>query len=121
VTLKTQGATVVPALPPKWTSFVYVLEGSVTIGESKPIDQYHVAVLTSEDGQDAVSLQATSTGGARLILVAGEPLNEPVVQHGPFVMNTKEEIMQAIRDFQAGTNGFEGARAWRSKSAAALR
>jgi redox-sensitive bicupin YhaK (pirin superfamily) len=41
-------------------------------------------------------------GGSRLILVAGRPLREPVARHGPFVMNTKEEIMQAFVDFQQG-------------------
>lgn len=50
-----------------------------------------------------VPLQLTSTNGARLLLLAGQPLREPVVQYGPFVMNTREEIEEAIRDYQLGT------------------
>ncbi|MCF5500725.1 pirin-like C-terminal cupin domain-containing protein, partial [Pseudomonas syringae] len=45
-------------------------------------------------------LRIGSTGGARVLLIAGKPLLEPIVQYGPFVMNTKEEIEQAIRDFR---------------------
>jgi redox-sensitive bicupin YhaK (pirin superfamily) len=43
-----------------------------------------------------------SGGGARFLVIAGRPLGEPVVHHGPFVMNTREEILRAIEDFQAG-------------------
>ena len=48
------------------------------------------------------------------MLVAGQPIGEQVVQHGPFVMNTEAEIRQAIRDFQTASNGFERAKSWRS-------
>jgi quercetin 2,3-dioxygenase len=50
-----------------------------------------------------------SENGARFVLIAGEPLGEPVVQHGPFVMNTAEEIQQAMLDYSMNQNGFEGA------------
>lgn len=46
------------------------------------------------------------------MLIGGSPLNEPIQQHGPFVMNTLLEIDQAIKDYQSGTNGFEGAANW---------
>jgi redox-sensitive bicupin YhaK (pirin superfamily) len=52
---------------------------------------------------DGDLVEATAgTGGARFLLLAGRPLGEPVVQHGPFVMNTREEIEQAIRDYHSG-------------------
>jgi len=46
-----------------------------------------------------------SQAGARTILVAGRPLNEPIAQYGPFVMNTRDELMQAVHDFQSGRFG----------------
>ncbi|XP_007174299.2 pirin isoform X6 [Balaenoptera acutorostrata] len=52
---------------------------------------------------------------SHFVLIAGEPLREPVVQHGPFVMNTDEEISQAILDFRNAKNGFERAKTWKSK------
>ncbi len=48
------------------------------------------------------------------MLISGKPLNEPIVQYGPFVMNTQEEIQQAYKDYQLGRNGFEGAVTWNS-------
>jgi redox-sensitive bicupin YhaK (pirin superfamily) len=53
-------------------------------------------VRLSEEGE----LQLNTTTGARVLLIAGKPLREPIVQYGPFVMNTREEIEQALRDFR---------------------
>ncbi len=50
------------------------------------------------------------------MLISGQPIGEPIVQHGPFVMNTQEEIQQAISDYRNAANGFEKARKWRSKN-----
>jgi quercetin 2,3-dioxygenase len=46
-----------------------------------------------------------ATAGTRALLIAGRPLNEPIAQYGPFVMNTREELMQAVEDFQSGRLG----------------
>ena len=78
-------------------AFVYPFEGEVTIAGTR-LPQHSAAILADGD-------RVTVTAGAeeaRFVLVAGKPLNEPVVQYGPFVMNTREEIEQAVADFRAG-------------------
>ena len=77
--------------------FVYVFEGGARIGNTN-IPQSSFAVL--ETG-DSIEITAESHG-ARFLLVAGRPLNEPIVQYGPFVMNSQEEIQQAFVDFREG-------------------
>ncbi len=75
---------------------LYVYEGSVELeGSPQPIGKRQMARLS-----DSGEVQISSAAGARLLLIAGKPLREPIVQYGPFVMNTKEEIEQAIRDFR---------------------
>ncbi len=79
------------------TAFVYVFEGSARL-DSENLAAHTLAVLGTGD---TVAIQAGAIG-ARFILVAGRPINEPVVQYGPFVMNTRAEIEQAFADYQAG-------------------
>ncbi|MCC7632717.1 pirin family protein [Stenotrophomonas rhizophila] len=88
-------------LPPGHNAFAYVFEGGMTVGQdadARPVARQELAVL---GGGELLQLQA-GADGARLILVAGRPLREPVMRHGPFVMNTKQELMQAFVDFQEG-------------------
>jgi redox-sensitive bicupin YhaK (pirin superfamily) len=59
-----------------------------------------MAILANDAGSDGVVLKAGQA--ARVLLIAGKPLGEPIAQHGPFVMNTTEEIYQAVRDYQSG-------------------
>jgi redox-sensitive bicupin YhaK (pirin superfamily) len=84
-------------LPRGHNAFLYVYEGQAAIGD-QPLPNRAAGLLS--DG-DRVKLR-TGQAGARLLLVAGKPLNEPVVQYGPFVMNTREEIERAVRDYQNG-------------------
>lgn len=110
------------AIPSHWTTFAYILEGSVKFGtddQAQVKDQYNTVVLSTKSGQEGVALEAAADN-TRLVLIAGEPLNQPVVQMGPFVMTTQREIMQAVSDFRNNVNGFENVDQWRSESAAAL-
>jgi redox-sensitive bicupin YhaK (pirin superfamily) len=91
------GARFVQALPPDHSAFVYVFEGRVTIG-GMAVDKGHGAVLVDGDA----CLVDGAEGGGRLLLLAGRPLREPVVQYGPFVMNTAAEIQRALLDYQSG-------------------
>ena len=82
-------------------AFAYAYEGALTVGEgedARPLEAQELAVL---GGGGTLALRAGS-GGARLILIAGRPTREPVARYGPFVMNTREEVMQAFVDFQDG-------------------
>ncbi len=78
-------------------ALVYAFEGALQLGNT-PLPHEHTALLG--DG-DRLQLQAGDQGG-RLLLLAGKALNEPVVQYGPFVMNSMEEIEQAMMDYRAG-------------------
>jgi redox-sensitive bicupin YhaK (pirin superfamily) len=61
-----------------------------------------MAILANAPGSDGVVLQ-TGAEPARALLIAGKPLDEPIAQYGPFVMNTRDELMQAVQDYQRGT------------------
>uniref|UniRef100_A0A096MFC8 Pirin n=1 Tax=Poecilia formosa TaxID=48698 RepID=A0A096MFC8_POEFO len=110
------GAMHVQPVPSGWTTFIYTLSGTIHVGgpdqEQQPVESHHTVVFG--DG-DCVRFENKCSEVSHFVLIAGEPINEPVVQQGPFVMNTQEEIQQAIMDFQSGTNGFERAKNWRSK------
>lgn len=84
-------------IPASKQAFVYLYQGTVQVA-GQVIEARQLAILGSGD---SLSLTALSDD-ARLLVVAGEPINEPVVQYGPFVMNTAQEVEQAIRDFSDG-------------------
>ncbi|HTY03526.1 MAG TPA: pirin family protein [Rhodocyclaceae bacterium] len=86
-------------LPPAHNAFVVVYRGEVTIA-GRTVHERDMAILANLADTDRVSIEAPVA--SRAILVAGRPLNEPIVQHGPFVMNTQAEIVAAINDYQAG-------------------
>ncbi|XP_033958727.1 pirin isoform X2 [Pseudochaenichthys georgianus] len=105
----------VQPVPSGWTTFIYTLSGSIHVGpdeEQQKVEPHHTIVFA--DG-DCVKVQNKGSEVSHFVLIAGEPIKEPVVQHGPFVMTTEEEITQAIKDYQTGRNGFERAVNWRSK------
>ncbi|KAL2457018.1 Pirin-like protein [Abeliophyllum distichum] len=110
------GAQIQQPIPVSWNAFVYILEGEGIFGNSRslPITAHNLLLLGgSGDGLEAWNKSSKSL---RFILIGGEPLGEPVVQFGPFVMNTQAEIDQTIEDYENCTNGFEKARHWKSES-----
>jgi len=131
------GAEHIQEIPEGWTVFVYTLQvlnilasmmriSSSTISNSGPFliaqgefqfgDQRvsaHHTVLFQETGGGVGMINVGQTDG-HLVLIAGKPIGEPVVQRGPFVMCTQADLDQAFNDFRRGKNGFEGAVGWRS-------
>ncbi|SEN08516.1 hypothetical protein SAMN05192583_1988 [Sphingomonas gellani] len=91
------GAKVDLPAPAGRAVLLYVVSGRITIG-AREVPEWHLATL--DDGADTVSVSAAED--TVLLFGHADPIGEPVVAHGPFVMNTREEIGQAIRDYQAG-------------------
>jgi quercetin 2,3-dioxygenase len=95
------GAQWTAQLPERHNGFVYVYDGEAVVGDgdsARTLPRGELGVLSHGE---TLAL-AAGANATRLILVAGKPLNEPVAKYGPFVMNTPEQIVTAIRDFQAG-------------------
>lgn len=97
------GTSFEQALPAHHNAFVYVYRGALqVVGQDVPSQR--MAILANDPACDRVVLHApaSATEPVRALLIAGQPLKEPIVQYGPFVMNRPEEIHQAIADFRAG-------------------
>ncbi|MCD6017139.1 MAG: Pirin domain protein [Bacteroidetes bacterium] len=80
----------------------YILEGELILNENQTIKQHDLVIFDQEDGE--IKLEAKSN--SKLLLMAGEPIDEPLVTHGPFVMTSQTEILEAMRDYQQGKMGF---------------
>lgn len=89
------------SFPVHFNTAVLVLEGAVEInGQQVPTNAF---ALFENKGEE-FSIEATDV--AQVLVLSGEPINEPIVAHGPFVMNTREELMQAFHDFNVGKFGY---------------
>ncbi|KAF9305324.1 hypothetical protein BGZ74_010662 [Mortierella antarctica] len=108
--------TVEQSIPASYTGFIYMLKGTAYIGDKEFEGKAHHTLTFSEDGTDTIKI-TTKDEDAHFVVIAGEPLKEPIVQHGPFVMNTQKEIYETFIDYQYGQNGFERARNWQSSIA----
>lgn len=100
------GKSVELALTEGWTALLVVLAGTVLLnggapGKGNVLRETELATLATE----GTVLRLEANSDVKILLLAGEPINEPVVGHGPFVMNTRQEITQAINDFNTGTFG----------------
>jgi len=96
-----QGSHLTLAQPEGWSTALVVLEGNVTVNGTAEAGEAQMVVLS----QQGETLHLEASSDAKVLLMAGEPLNEPIVGYGPFVMNSKSEIAEAIRDFNSGRFG----------------
>ena len=99
------GAALAVPTPAHHNTFLYVYDGEAAVGEEAKALPHRAAGLLTPG--DEVLLRAGERG-ARMLLLSGKPIGEPVVQYGPFVMNTAEEIQQAIADYQDGRLAVPG-------------
>jgi redox-sensitive bicupin YhaK (pirin superfamily) len=108
------GATLEYSIPSSHNVFVYGVSGTGNVAGTNV--QAHEAIAMEKEG-DGVLLTATQDDNLEVVIMTGEPLSEPVFQYGPFVMSSREDIQQTLRDFDLRTNGFEEAHGWRSEIA----
>lgn len=100
------GATIAQPVPQEYNAFAYVLDGSGLFGTEQEQGNDGQMVIFAQDGSEIVITNpAAADQPLDFLLIAGVPLNEPVVRYGPFVMNTKAEIIQAIDDYRNGKMG----------------
>ena len=100
------GARVIQPAPTSYTVFAYVFGGSGNLGSNERVATAHQMALFANDGE-AISITSSPDGSGDLevLVIGGMPLREPAARYGPFVMNTNQEISQAIEDYQNGNMG----------------
>ena len=98
------GARLSQPVPADFTAFAYVVEGAGTFGKDARRAADEDLVLFGMDGE-TVDVQASAERPLRILLVGGTPIGEPVARYGPFVMNTRNELIEAVEDFQSGRFG----------------
>ncbi len=96
------GANFSQSVPPGHNAFIYVYRGEVSVAGNR-VPSKRMAILANDAQADGIVIEASSD--AKVLLIAGRPLREPIAQYGPFVMNTEAEIYQALSDFREGKLG----------------
>jgi quercetin 2,3-dioxygenase len=99
------GAAIETTLPAGLGCFVYVFEGAAQVGPDNRVVKDGQVAMLGEGDTVRLTVPADATSGAQLLMLAGQPLHEPVARYGPFVMNHPHEIQQAVADYQAGRMG----------------
>lgn len=95
------GAETTLSFPSSFVASVYLLDGELIVNNDRSVEKEHLVVF--DNAGDSFTIKATED--SKLLILAGEPINEPMISHGPFVMNSIEEINEAIDDYEAGKMG----------------
>ncbi|TIA82793.1 hypothetical protein E3P98_01189 [Wallemia ichthyophaga] len=104
VDLKEKGATYFQAIPSNWNTFAYIISGTAKMGNGENLAAHSTITFTKQQEQNGIEIEAKESGTS-LVVVAGEPLNQKVIQYGPFVLSKEEDIYKAFEDYQLGRNG----------------
>jgi quercetin 2,3-dioxygenase len=99
------GGHVVQDVPAGYNALVYLISGNIQVGKEHQSAREGQMVQLGDGDTVRLAVASDATAPADFLLLAGQPLNEPVARYGPFVMNTREEIEQAFRDYQSGRMG----------------
>src|ERR1044072_6369192 len=99
------GGSITQSVPAEQNGLIYVFKGAARIGSEQREVREGQAALLASGGSVEIGVAAAAKVAAELLLLSGKPLNEPVARYGPFVMNTREQIEQAFRDYQNGRFG----------------
>lgn len=113
IQLSAKNASVFQRIPKGWNAFFYTLEGKVRAGGNSA-EAFHTSVLSNQASEEGVFIESIEPK-SRLILVAGEPLGQPIFQYGPFVVDSQQDIQRAFADYSLEQNGFERAQSWESR------
>lgn len=117
VTIKA-GGKLDQALPAKWNAFVYTLSGVTTFGSgssTRTVKPYHNVIFEQTGDTVVAEVEEGASEDSRFIIIAGLPLDQKIIQYGPFVVTKQEDIYKALSDYQSYTNGFERAMGWESE------
>ncbi len=98
----TKGGKAKFEFPAHYNTVALVIEGNVIINGSKEAPTDHMALMAN----DGETFEIEATEDSVVLILSGEPINEPIAAHGPFVMNTQEELREAFSDFNQGKFGF---------------
>lgn len=112
------GGKVELKVDPGFSVFAYILEGEVVFGgEAKQaVQEFHNVVFEDDQGEGVVAgVAEDAEKPAKFVVIGGKRLDQPVVQYGPFVVNSKDEVYQTFVDYQSHSNGFERAKGWKSE------
>jgi len=101
-------------IPKGWNAFSYVYKGRAFYGENKKEVKTNSVALLKKDDKEVLTIE-TKDQEAQFIIIAGQPLNEPMVQYGPFVLSDEKELAKTFEDYRFGKNGFEDAPGWESE------
>lgn len=86
-------------IPTNYAGFIYTIKGKAKFGGIEHLSEAHHTLVLENNQSEFLPVESVSDN-THFVIIAGEPINNPIVQHGPFIMNTQQETIQAVSDYQ---------------------